>query len=890
MAPSYGAGSTDVGGSPQETGQGYLDPCGTIGVNSPAPGVRSSGSGTGLAPGFISPLRPTVQGSNRLRRKPSSQDLRIDTGFPFMSDRMLPNPDRPDDGAVPAPVPWQERTPGGYQASWEEPEDESFDWRRYLAAVLRNKWLIVLGTLVGLGAGFLAYQSTEPTYSVESTVWIESANDRSAGDAAPIRPSQLLSSSGWVDLMRSFAVLDPVVEELRLYVRPHDRTHRELFAAFTVREDLRPGVYELRVSQDGREVTLWTSEGVELERTSPGSPVGASLGFDWTPLAGELRPGSQIAFSVSRPRDMSRTLSRELDVRIDREGTFLRVGHSGSDPQLITDIVNSVVDRYAEVAEQLKRARLDELTRILEEQLEYAEVNLREAELALERFRVATISLPSEQGAPVAAGLQQTQNPVRQNFFNLKVEQEEVRRDREAIARAMARSAEEGRLATEALEVIPSVRASSDLMRALSLATERRADLRTLRLRYTDEHPSVQEVLADVRELEQQTVPALLGSLLAAVDERQGEIERFVGQASEELQQIPPRVVEEARLERRYSSAENLFRDLQGRFESARLGAASTIPDVRILDRAQIPGAPSSDERIRYFAMALMAGLGLGLLGAILRDRMDPLVRRPEQVTRDLGLPILGTIPHARSRNGHLHAEDQEQLVEAFRNLRLAVTYADQRGSPLVVTISSPGVGDGKSFTTSNLALAFAELGRSTLVIDGDIRRGTMHSLFACDRRPGLTDYLSGEAGIDEIMRETEHPSLTVIPSGSRFRDAPELLGAPAMQSLMKEARSRFDVILVDSAPLGAAVDAYLLGSLSGALLLVFRNGSTDRELAEARLADLDRLPIRLLGAVLNDVPTGSGPYRYYSYLPGYGAEDEDRPSGRKHAALAETT
>ncbi len=772
---------------------------------------------------------------------------------------------------------------------WEPDEEPAFDWRRYSGAIVRNKWLIVLGLLLGGGAGLVAQRTLEPVYTVESTLWIEGANPRAAGDAAPIRPSQLLSTTGWLDLMRSFTVMDPVVEELRLYVSLGDRAHEAAFVGFGLRggEEVRPGSYQLRISDDGQGFALLDADGSELERGNLGAPVGAGLGFDWTPSPAALPSGSTIPFTVRRPRDVARSLSRSLDVRIDREGTFLRVGLEGADPEQITRIVNAIVDRYVYVAEQLKRARLDEYSEILEEQLRYAEENLREAEFALENFRVATISLPSEQGSPVAAGLQQTQDPVRQNFFNLRLEEEEIRRDRQAIERALEQSTREGRLTTEVLEVIPSVQASSDLTRALALATERRADLRALRLRYTDEHPSVQEVLQDVRELERETVPTLLGNLLQAVDDRQAEIERFANQASRELQQIPPRAVEEARLQRRFESAENLFRDLQGRWESARLGAASTIPDVQILDRAQIPGSPSADPRIRFLALAIMAGLGLGILGALVRDRMDPLVRRPDQITRDLGLPILGAIPHARMRNGHFRPDDQQQVVEAFRNLRLAVTYAHGPRTPLVLTVSSPGMGDGKSFTTSNLALAFAELGHEVLVIDGDIRRGTIHTLFARDRKPGLTDYLAGEAGMHEIFRETEHPNLTVVPSGSRFRDGPELLGLPTMKALMDHARDRYEIILVDSAPLGAAVDAYLLGTLSGALLLVLRNGATDRELAETRLQELERLPIRLLGAVLNDVPGGYGPYRYYTYLPGYAAEDEDRPSRRRQLTAA---
>lgn len=798
-----------------------------------------------------------------------------------MTDRNLPahgshSSGAPQQSGGGVPVEYQAPAGMGYPGGgWNDPEEESLDWRRYVAALVRHKWMILLGLVLGGVVGVLAYQSMDPEYEVQSTVWVEPEGGGAAGDAAPIRPSQLLDASGWVALMRSFAVLDPVVQDLRLFVSPADPAHAQALESLEVTNDVQAGTYELRPSGGGGDWVLATAGGTEVERGAPGSSFGESVGFHWTPPAELLAGGEPITFSVQRPRAVAQSLAQQLNVGFDGQGTFLRVRMTGTNPQHITRVVNGVTNRYAEVAEELKRAKFDELTMILEEQLAYAEENLREAEFALERFRVNTISLPSEQGTPVAPGLQQTQNPVFQNFFNLQLEQEEARQDEMAIQRALNISGEQDRLATEALEVIPSVRQSSDLMNALGLATEKRAELRALRLRYTDQHPTVQNLAEDVRELERETIPALAGTLLEEVRGRQGEIQRFVGQAARELQQIPPRAVEETRLQRRFESAENLFRDLQGRYESARLGAASTIPDVRILDQAQVPTTPTNDQRARFLAMAMMAGLGLGLVGAILRDRIDPLLRRPDQVTRDLGLPILGTIPHARTRRGKLRDEDQEQVVEAFRNLRLAVSYAHGPSHPLVLTVTSPGVGDGKSFTTSNLALAFAELGRSTLVIDGDIRRGTVHSLFNQERRPGLTDYLADEASLDEVLRQTEHPALQVIPSGSRFRDAPELIGLPRMQTLMEEVRARFDVVLLDSSPLGAAVDPYLLGTLSGSMIVVLRNGTTDRELAETRLGDLTRLPIRLLGAVLNDVPTGSGPYRYYSYLPGYGAGDE---------------
>jgi capsular exopolysaccharide synthesis family protein len=199
------------------------------------------------------------------------------------------------------------------------------------------------------------------------------------------------------------------------------------------------------------------------------------------------------------------------------------------------------------------------------------------------------------------------------------------------------------------------------------------------------------------------------------------------------------------------------------------------------------------------------------------------------------------------------------------------------------VTVSSPGSGDGKSFVASNLALAFADAGHRTLLLDGDIRRGGLHRVMNADRKPGLTDFLAGKATREQLLRTTSYPNLSFIACGTRTQSGPELLGGATMRELIAGLRAQFAVIIVDSPPLGAGVDPFVLGTLTGNLLLVLRTGVTDREMAEAKLDVLDRLPIRVLGAVLNDVREG-GSYRYYSYsyyIAGYEAADEE-PDGKE--------
>jgi capsular exopolysaccharide synthesis family protein len=259
--------------------------------------------------------------------------------------------------------------------------------------------------------------------------------------------------------------------------------------------------------------------------------------------------------------------------------------------------------------------------------------------------------------------------------------------------------------------------------------------------------------------------------------------------------------------------------------------------------------------------------------GAVLADRFDPHVRYPHQVTDEIGLSILGVLPHLRGRNGKPIERQVVQVHEAMRSVRLNLIHAHGTG-PIVATVTSPGSGDGKSFLSTNLALAFAHAGQRTILIDGDTRRGSLHRTLHLFRKPGLTDLLAGHVTLDSVLQVFGKPTLHFIGAGSRVHESPELLGAPEMVQLLVQLRNRFQVILVDSPPLGAGVDSYTLGTLTGSMLLVLRTGITNLAIARSRLAMLNNLPVRVLGVVLNDVPPG-GLYGYYAYLSGYGTVDE---------------
>ena len=758
---------------------------------------------------------------------------------------------------------------GARSEAFGAPREESLDWGRYVSAVLRYRWWILGLVVVGAMGGTAGARFFPPRYQVQATIWIQSSEPRGGTSRGPIGANQLFESYAWVDLLKSYVVLDQVARDLRLYLAP-ERGAAGAFAGFTVSDAYRPGRYRVVVDRTGRAFRLVGAGGKELQGGAIGDSVGAALGFRWAPTAAMLPEKSDFTFTVKPLRDAAKGLGNALSVTMDGSGNFLRIGLTDEDPTRAALTVNAVAQRFVEVSAELKRAKLHTLGTLLDEQLRAARDNLRRAESALEQLGVRTATLSPDVGAASASP---QGNPSLGILLGPRLEQEQLRRDRYAIDQVLVQMRDAGG-SPDGLAFIGAVQRSPNVSQALRDLSTKQAERRALDSRYTADHPAVRRLVGEIEVLERNTIPALARSLRDELTARERVLAPQIAAGDEELRGIPQRVIDEARRRRDVDLATTLFTGVQQRYDEARLAEASSVADVRILDAAVAPQEPLKNSTSRFIILGFAAGLGLGLVGAVLGDRLDPRMRYPEQVTRQMGLPILGVLPHVKDRAAGPDDEHVVHVIEAMRGVRLSLVHFYGGNGPVVVTVTSPGIGDGKSFLSANLALAFAEAGQPTLLIDGDARRGGLHRALHRPRKPGLTDYLAGGAPLEAVTQTSLYPFLDFIAAGSRFRDSPELLGSPAMAALLERVRTQYRVVLMDSPPLGSGVDPYTLATLTGNMLLVLRTGTTNLALARTKLTVLDHLPIRLLGVVLNDVRPG-GMYRYYSYLSGYAAVDE---------------
>jgi succinoglycan biosynthesis transport protein ExoP len=792
-------------------------------------------------------------------------------------------------GATPAVAPVRERPHQGWDWDQLHRSGSHISWTRYLAALRRYKWLLALVIAAAIGFGFFASRYIKPVYVVHSTIWITPDNTRQNERAAPIRGDEVMHSAAWPELLTSFAILEKVVRHMNLYYAPVSPADAPLFRDFHTAEKFQPGQYDLKIDPRGRLYTLSVVKGARVETGVVGDSIGRTVGFLWAPPASGLGRGRDIRFNLVSPRTAALGLRGSLTSSLPEGSNMLRVTMAGTSPQQLTAIMQALVDEFVAAAADLKKRNLVEVARTLDKQLDVAAKDLHDAENALEAFRVRTITLPSETRATAteglnanagartaAAGEDRVQDPVSENFFTEQISYDAARRERLLLERTMA-AVQAGTLDPDALSTVPAARGDAGLQTALKDLADREAKLATARKEFTDAHPTVRGLVADVKALREQTIPRDVDALITQLKMQENDLQERVQSTERDLRGVPVRTIEEARLRRNVATSENLYALLKSRSEEANLAEASAVSDVSVLDAPVAPETPTSNRAPFVIALSTLMGIIAAAGLAFLLDRYDPRFRYPEQATEDMGLDIIGAIPAVK--RDELRAEpDTMQLVEAFRTVRLSVAQAADPSGRVLVTISSPNAGDGKSMISANLAQSFAEAGYRTLLVDGDIRRGELDKRFEVPRSPGLLDYLTGAATLEQALRQTGNEKLWLLTRGTQQQRGPELLMSPVIPDLMTELQRRFEAVIVDCSPLGAGIDPFILGAATGNMLLVLRAGESNRKLAEAKLKLITRLPIRLLGVVLNDVRM-SGDFQYYSYSYGDQKEETKLPA-----------
>jgi polysaccharide biosynthesis transport protein len=748
-------------------------------------------------------------------------------------------------------------------------------YQRYLAAISRFKWLVLGMVILGLVGGYIATRYIKPEYEVQGKVTLRDPTAQILGN------ERQRSNESFVQSFRSFFLSDSVTRTLRLYLRPKREADKTYFRDFALANRFVPGTYELTVDAKKEKYALRVTrkgDSREVERGTIGDSIGRQSGLRWQPSRDILPAKASIEFEIKTPREASIELQKKLRADAPQNTDIMNISLRGEDAIETETALNMWMDLFVRWMGVIRNGGASQSAGANRKALDDAEGRLKSARSELENFRVSVITLPGE-AVPLPGGLAVTQNPVLDVFTKSRLQAQELRNDREFL-QGILRPGQIQELDPSAALALGSVAGpgGEQLKGALTELYQRRTEYRGKVEFYTDSSAQIAPIRGQITRLESSVIPGLIRQMVATLKAREDDLDRRVAAQANEIRNIPARTIKEEELRSRVAMQEEIVRNLGSSLERERLREAATRNEVFVQDSAIAPLRPTTNTALQIIPAGVALGLVLGLGLAILIDLLDKRVRYPEQVAKELDLEIIGAIPLVHP--GRPSVEEQAQLVESFRTLRLSLRHQFAAGEPVSFTVTSTGPSEGKSFVSSNLALSFAEAGFRTVLVDGDTRRGAVQQAFGVPSKPGLVDFLQGNAALDDVCYATSYDRLSLVPCGSRHRQAPEMVTTAAMESLLDELRARYDVVIVDSPPLGAGTDAYALATLTGGLLMVLRVGVTDRKMAIAKLETMDRLPIRPLGAVLNGIEP-KGVFQYYHYLEGYNAAsvaDDDEP------------
>ena len=371
-----------------------------------------------------------------------------------------------------------------------------------------------------------------------------------------------------------------------------------------------------------------------------------------------------------------------------------------------------------------------------------------------------------------------------------------------------------------------------------------------------------------------------------AAESRAEEYKKLVYQMSSRLSSLPSQTLQYARFERELKLNENLYLAMKQKYEESRITEAGQLGKVRILDPALVAKKVKPDKKMNLL-IGLILGLGLGIGIAFFRELLDNTVKAVEQLERK-GLTVLGIIPDMHHQAGGpiksftkspskggtdfkrrliTYEDPKSPVSESYRSLRTNISYASIDNKIKSLLISSPQPGEGKSTTTANLAIAFAQLRRRTLLIDADLRKPVQHNVFEQSRGPGLSEYLIGEVeDIKSIIHPTKVENLFIITAGGLPPNPSELLGSDRMNKLVEGLEHDWDMLLFDSPPIVAVTDASMISGEIDAIAMVVKAGQTDRAAVDRALDTIRNVKAPLIGVILNGAnpETLTGKYSYY--------------------------
>lgn len=435
---------------------------------------------------------------------------------------------------------------------------------------------------------------------------------------------------------------------------------------------------------------------------------------------------------------------------------------------------------------------------------------------------------------------------------------------------------------TQALLALPSVSTQPKVMELNQEISDAERQFTLLKQRYRSEHPAYVAAQTQINSLQQDRnkvlddVVNLLKNERQRLQNQENELKKANEEEQTRLLSATGKSVEYNDLTRAVQTNKAMYDAILARIAEIDVTKGMNDAAVKIYERA-IAAVPlkvgALDTYIRRIGIGLACGLGIAL-GLHFLDQSVKTIDEVEEIT---SIPVLTALPKKTTSGSpelDVVSNREGMIAEGFRSLRTSLAMSAHADKRKVFLFTSAQPSEGKTFSSTNFAATLSQQGLKTLLIDADLRRPMVSRvLFGESRKPGLTEVLSGRCALADAVIETKVADLLVLPAGSRVSNPAELLAKQEFRALVVEALTRYDRVVIDSAPVLAVSDSLLIAPHVDATCLVVRSFKTPRKTLRRAVKALDEIDCPPVGIVLNFLPSGAGSYYYYSgkYYGSYG-------------------
>jgi succinoglycan biosynthesis transport protein ExoP len=611
------------------------------------------------------------------------------------------------------------------------------------------------------------------------------------------------------------------------------------------------------------------------------------LGLDKNPkFAGISKPETTTNEPVTSPATIDPrqesmlidTFRGGLKVATVSNTRLIEINYLSPDPRLAADIANALVGAYIEQNYQTKFESTMQTSDWLSQQLADLKLKVETSQEKLIRFQ-------REKGI---VGIDDKQNLTTSKLDELSKELTATEADR------IQKEANYKLAATGNPELM--ARSPSDLLGHLreqeSTLKQQYAQLKT---QFGPAYPKVVEVKNQLDEVSGD-IDAEVGRMATqikneylAAQRRENMVLAAMEGQKREANELNQNAIEFNLLKRDVDANRQLYEGLLQKLKEASLESGLRSNNIRVVDSARVPLAPTSPDIPRNLAIGLILGLSCGVGLAFLLETLDNTVRTPEQAEVASGLPSLGVVPqflHAEisrlrptqlelakeapvARKAELvaHLRPTSEVAECYRSLRTSILLSAIDTPPKVILVTSALPQEGKTTTSVNCAIVLAQRGSRVLLVDADLRRPGVHVAFGLDRKSGLSTLLAGTTTMEEVVKAYPPiPNLYILPAGPPPPHPAEMLGASKMSSLIAQWRKDYDHVVIDTPPALTVTDPIVLSVEADSVILVIRSGKTTKDAVRTAGELLWQVNAPVMGVVVNGIDLGSPDHYYYYY------------------------